>query len=167
MVLRTRQGLPTATEKGGMSLVTTDPAPMVDPSPMVTPGKMTTLPPIQQSLPMRTGWPNSTNLRRESTLTSWPAVKMLTLGPHWTRSPIRIKLVSRAVKLVGSDWDLSGRYPRRIDDLLEVDEAVAPDGNVGAVIRAERRLDEGARADVAHNLLQQLETNVDDLLVRD
>ncbi|EHA27185.1 hypothetical protein ASPNIDRAFT_138151, partial [Aspergillus niger ATCC 1015] len=76
------------------SLVTTEPAPIVEPSPMVTPGKMTTLPPIQQSSPMRIGWPNSTNLRRDSTLTSCPAVKRLTLGPNCTRSPMMIKLVS-------------------------------------------------------------------------
>ena len=56
----TRQGLPTATTPAGMSLVTTDPAPMTLLSPMVTPGQMTTLPPIQTLLPMRTGLPNST-----------------------------------------------------------------------------------------------------------
>ena len=57
---KTRQGLPTATTPAGMSLVTTDPAPMTLLSPMVTPGQMTTLPPIQTLLPMRTGLPNST-----------------------------------------------------------------------------------------------------------
>ncbi|PYI33762.1 hypothetical protein BP00DRAFT_305350, partial [Aspergillus indologenus CBS 114.80] len=51
-------------------LVTMEPAPIVEPSPIVTSGRMTTFPPIQQSLPIVTGWPNSTNLRRESTLTS-------------------------------------------------------------------------------------------------
>ena len=50
-------------------------------------------------------------------------------------------------------------------ELLEVDEAIAPDGDVGAVVREERGLDKGARAYLAHDLLQQLEANVDDLLV--
>ena len=36
---KTRQGLPTATTPAGMSLVTTDPAPMTLLSPMVTPGR--------------------------------------------------------------------------------------------------------------------------------
>ncbi len=36
----TRAGLPTASECGGISLVTTEPAPIVQPSPMVTPGQI-------------------------------------------------------------------------------------------------------------------------------
>jgi len=51
-VLTTRAGLPTATDRGGTSLVTTEPAPIVEPSPMVTPGRMIAPPPIQQSAPM-------------------------------------------------------------------------------------------------------------------
>ncbi|KAH7015933.1 hypothetical protein EDB80DRAFT_567050, partial [Ilyonectria destructans] len=51
-------------------LVTTAPAPTVHPRPMVTPGRITTLPPIQQSSSILIGWPNSTNLIRESTLVS-------------------------------------------------------------------------------------------------
>ncbi|KAK4031682.1 hypothetical protein C8A01DRAFT_21142, partial [Parachaetomium inaequale] len=47
----TRAGVPMATLQGGMSLVTTKPAPMVLSSLMATPGKTTTWPPIQQSLP--------------------------------------------------------------------------------------------------------------------
>ena len=65
----TRQGLPTATTPAGISLVTTDPAPMTLLSPMVTPGQMTTLPPIQTLLPIRTGLPNSTPLMRGATAT--------------------------------------------------------------------------------------------------
>jgi hypothetical protein len=49
-------GEPTAIEKLGISLVTTEPAPTVVPWPMVTPGKMTVFPPIQQSLPMVTSF---------------------------------------------------------------------------------------------------------------
>ena len=96
----TRHGLPTATEKGGMSFVTTDPAPIVQPSPIVIPGRMMTIPPIQQSFPMKTGWPNSTNFLRDKILVSCPAVYMLTFGPNWTLSPTTIRLVSKAVKLI-------------------------------------------------------------------
>ncbi len=55
----TRAGLPTATECGGMSLVTTAPAPMTQPSPMVTPPNTVTLPPNQQFEPMTIGLPYS------------------------------------------------------------------------------------------------------------
>ena len=41
----TRQGLPAAKERGGMSLVTTLTAPITEPSPIVTPGQTTTLAP--------------------------------------------------------------------------------------------------------------------------
>ena len=53
--LITLQGLPTATTLDGMSLVTTEPAPMVTLSPIVTPGSMVTLPPIQTLFPIVTG----------------------------------------------------------------------------------------------------------------
>lgn len=43
----TLQGLPNARELGGMSLVTTLPAPMTEPSPIVTPGRTTTFAAIQ------------------------------------------------------------------------------------------------------------------------
>ena len=42
----TLHGFPTATVFDGISLTTTEPAPMVTLSPMVTPGRMVTLPPI-------------------------------------------------------------------------------------------------------------------------
>lgn len=51
----TLHGLPTATVLEGMSLTTTEPAPMVTLSPMVTPGRMVTLPPIHTLSPMVTG----------------------------------------------------------------------------------------------------------------
>ena len=44
-----------ATTRGGMSCVTTLPAPITAPSPIVTPCVMTACPPIQTSLPIRTG----------------------------------------------------------------------------------------------------------------
>lgn len=51
-VLTTLAGLPTATDRAGTSLVTTEPAPIVLPSPIVTPGRMMQPPPSQQSAPM-------------------------------------------------------------------------------------------------------------------
>lgn len=51
---RTRQGEPTARLYGGISLVTTEPAPITHPSPMLTLGQMVTLPPSQQLSPMVT-----------------------------------------------------------------------------------------------------------------
>ena len=52
----TRAGTPAAKLPAGMSLVTTEPAPMTQPSPMVTPGQTVTFAPNQQSLPMCTGF---------------------------------------------------------------------------------------------------------------
>ena len=46
----TLHGQPAAKDIGGMSRVTTAPAPMTQPSPIVTPGQMTTLAPNQQSM---------------------------------------------------------------------------------------------------------------------
>ena len=49
-------GLPTASELSGISFVTTAPAPITQPFPMMTPGQITAFPPIQQSLPIVTGF---------------------------------------------------------------------------------------------------------------
>ena len=57
--LMTLQGLPTATVFDGISLTTTEPAPMVTLLPMVTPGRMVTLPPIHTLWPMVTGFAHS------------------------------------------------------------------------------------------------------------
>ena len=54
-LLITLQGLPTAITFDGISLTTTDPAPMVTLSPIVTPGKIVTLPPIHTFFPIVTG----------------------------------------------------------------------------------------------------------------
>jgi hypothetical protein len=51
----TLAGLPTATEYGGTSRVTTEPAPITAPSPIVTPFKILTLNPTQALFPMTTG----------------------------------------------------------------------------------------------------------------
>ena len=51
----TLQGTPAAKELAGISLVTTDPAPITAPSPMVTPGVITELDPIHTSFPITTG----------------------------------------------------------------------------------------------------------------
>ena len=52
----TRQGTPAAKLLGGMSRVTTLPAPITQLSPMVTPGQTVTDAPNQQLLPMWTGF---------------------------------------------------------------------------------------------------------------
>ncbi|KAI1502674.1 hypothetical protein F5X99DRAFT_378063 [Biscogniauxia marginata] len=57
--LKTLAGLPHATMKGGISLVTTLPAPMVQPRPIVTPGRTIQFPPNQQSSPIVIGAPFS------------------------------------------------------------------------------------------------------------
>lgn len=58
----TLHGLPTATTSDGISLVTTEPAPMVTLSPIVTPGRIVTLPPIQTLLPIETGSAHSSRV---------------------------------------------------------------------------------------------------------
>ncbi|KAL4736790.1 hypothetical protein BDV11DRAFT_207321 [Aspergillus similis] len=128
MVFMTLQGLPTATENGGISFVTTLPAPIVHPSPILTPGRITTFPPIQQSSPMNTGWPNSTNLRRDR------------MDVSCTRSPMTIRLVSRARR-------------RRGRDVLEIHKALLPNHNITPIVWPKWRLDEGAFANPSNNIL--------------
>ena len=70
----TLQGLPTATTLDGMSLVTTDPAPMVTLSPIVTPGRMVTLPPIQTLFPIVTGSAHSFRVFLSAGSVLWHAV---------------------------------------------------------------------------------------------
>ncbi|KAK4138399.1 hypothetical protein BT67DRAFT_370290, partial [Trichocladium antarcticum] len=95
----TLAGVPRATLHGGMSLVTTAPAPIAQPSPMVTPGKTTTWPPIQQSSPMVMGLAYSIKSRRLCTSVSCVADNSETLGPNMTRSPIVTMAQSRMVRL--------------------------------------------------------------------
>ena len=80
----TLQGFPTATTLSGISLVTTEPAPMVTLLPMVTPGSMVTLPPIHTLSPMVTGSAHSLRVLRSTGSVLWHAVYMLTLGPMKT-----------------------------------------------------------------------------------
>ena len=61
-------GLPKATTFGGISFVTTDPAPMTDLFPIVTPGRIVTFPPIQTSEPMVMGFALSSPLIRSCAL---------------------------------------------------------------------------------------------------
>ncbi|KAI1354468.1 hypothetical protein F5Y01DRAFT_251199 [Xylaria sp. FL0043] len=77
-----------ATEKSGISFVTTLLAPIVQPLPIVTPGMMVVLPPIQQSSPMVTGLAYSIPSRRDCTSVSCVAANMKTNGPNCTRLPI-------------------------------------------------------------------------------
>lgn len=55
----TLHGFPTAKLLGGISFVTTLPAPITLPSPIVTPGNTTTLPPNHVLLPTLIGSANS------------------------------------------------------------------------------------------------------------
>ncbi|KAI1492484.1 hypothetical protein F5X96DRAFT_379910 [Biscogniauxia mediterranea] len=95
-------GLPHATIKGGMSLVTTLPAPIVHPRPMVTPGRTTQFPPNQQSSPIVIGDPVSGPLVPLRTLGSVGCVpeKKEQFGPITTRSPTVMRLVSIQVELL-------------------------------------------------------------------
>lgn len=72
--LTTFAGAPTATQYSGISFVPILPAPIVHPFPIYTPSKIIVPPPIQTSSSIRTMCPNSTNLIREETLVSWPAL---------------------------------------------------------------------------------------------
>ncbi|KAI0552979.1 hypothetical protein F4679DRAFT_31919 [Xylaria curta] len=100
--LMTLAGFPTATMKGGMSLVTTLPAPIVQPRPMVTPAKTITFPPSQQSSPMIIGAPSSgpfVPLRTRGSV-GWPPEKKEQLGPNKVRSPMMMGAVSIQVELL-------------------------------------------------------------------
>ncbi|KAH9898930.1 hypothetical protein F4778DRAFT_177860 [Xylariomycetidae sp. FL2044] len=81
---------------GGMSFVTTLPAPMVHPRPMVTPGRTMTLPPIQQSSPIVIGAPYSGPLvpLRTRGSVGWVPEKKEQLGAMRVRSPTIMGLVS-------------------------------------------------------------------------
>lgn len=61
----TRAGTPYATENSGMSLVTSDPAPIVQPFPIVTPGRTVVPAPSQQSSPIVTGRVKTIPSRRD------------------------------------------------------------------------------------------------------
>ncbi|KAI8949565.1 hypothetical protein F4801DRAFT_394951 [Xylaria longipes] len=97
----TLAGFPAATMKGGMSLVTTLPAPIVQPRPMVTPARTVTFPPNQQSSPMVIGAPSSGPFRPFRTLGSvgWLPEKKEQLGPIKVRSPTVMGAVSIHVEL--------------------------------------------------------------------
>ena len=86
--MTTLAGDPIATEKAGISFVTTLPAPMVQPFPILTPGRMIVFPPIQQSFKIVTSLAYSSPSRLDWSSVSWVAAKMLTPGPNETLSPI-------------------------------------------------------------------------------
>ena len=93
------QGFPKAVTLEGISLVTTEPAPIVTLSPIVTPGHMQTLPPIHTLFPIFIFFPNSNPLFLNSTLIGWPAVYIPTLGPRKTLSPKVTSQTSKITKL--------------------------------------------------------------------
>ena len=82
----------------GMSLVTTEPAPIVQLLPILIPGKIVTEPPIQQLFPIVTGHAHSWRVLRSMGLVLWHAVYMDTLGPMKTSSPIMTIASSNTVK---------------------------------------------------------------------
>jgi hypothetical protein len=69
----TRQGFPAARTFGGMSRVTTLPAPIVELSRMVTPGQTMTPPPIHTLSPIVTGFAGSGPRMRCSASSGWVA----------------------------------------------------------------------------------------------
>ena len=74
MARTTRQGLPTAITLGGMSRLTTLPAPITEPEPMVTPGSTVTFPPNHTLSPTAMGRANSSPAFRVWASRGWPAV---------------------------------------------------------------------------------------------
>jgi hypothetical protein len=138
--LTTLAGEPIATENGGMSLVTTLPAPIVHPFPIVIPGIITVFPPIQQSFPIVTSLAYSTPSRRDWISVSWVAAKMLTPGPNNTLSPIWTIPQSSTVKL----HIVSDELPLHFEDLntLEVCVDIRTNGYIASIINPERRVNE-------------------------
>lgn len=97
--LITLQGTPTATHPGGISLLTTLPAPMVTLSPIVTPGSTVTPAPIHTLLPIVMGRAYSRPLLRNSTSSGCPAVVKQQPGPIKTLSPNTTGAASRITRL--------------------------------------------------------------------
>ena len=74
MYFITLQGFPAATTLSGISLVTTEPAPIVTLLPIVTPGSIVTLPPIHTLSPTLTGFAHSFLVLRSTGSVLWQAV---------------------------------------------------------------------------------------------
>lgn len=94
-----RHGLPTASIRGGMDLVTTLPAPMTVPSPISTPGRITTLAAIQAWFPIFMGRAAISPSRRWSSCKAWVMVIREQLGPIMTWSPIVTSASFRMLRL--------------------------------------------------------------------
>ena len=106
-----RQGLPIARQPGGISWVTTLPAPITESRPIVTPGRTITPPPIQTFSPMLIGrayvWKKGRGMdgchpstSRSPAFTGWAAVYSCTLEAISVLSPITILLQSIKVQLI-------------------------------------------------------------------
>lgn len=74
-----------------------------------------------------------------------------------------IKLVSRAVKL--DSFSVKTLLHACVYS-LEIDEAIAANDNVTAIVGVEWGFHKGSRADFTHHLLQQLVAHVGNLLIR-
>ena len=114
--------------------MTTLPAPMTVREPIVTPGQMMAPPPTQTSEPISTGLPNSC-VRAQ-------------LGVHRMRGGV--DLHGRAEQRVVADADLAHVE----HDAVEVEEALAAEVDVRAVVAKERRLHPDIVAAGAEQLAQ-------------
>jgi hypothetical protein len=96
----TRHGLPAATTPGGMSPVTTLPAPMTDPFPILDPFKMIDRAPTKTSSPIAipsSGHGSGTgSCLRGTVSTGWKSVSATTTSaPRRTRSPIATEVAAQ------------------------------------------------------------------------
>lgn len=85
-----RQGTPAATTFGGISWVTTEPAPMIAPSPIVTPGNIKAPAPTQVPSQIRIALPSTDAARRDDSPSSCVEVTRATRCPRATSFPIVI-----------------------------------------------------------------------------
>lgn len=95
----TLQGFPTAITYGGISLVTTEPAPMIAPSPMVTPGHTVTFAPSQTQSPITMGLLLKQPAYRSSLSMAWLVQIKEQPGPIKALCPISILFESNKVQL--------------------------------------------------------------------
>ena len=115
----TRQGFPAATTPGGISPLTTLPAPMTDPSPMVEPLRTIERAPMKTSSPMTTRSASfgsgGAAYRRGIASISWKSVSATrTSAPNSTRSPTDTCVAAQiVVPLSPTSAPMSIRAPSR------------------------------------------------------
>ena len=145
-----------ATEKLGMSFVTTLPAPTVTPSPIFTPGMMTVFPPIQQSFPIATSLAYSTPSRLDCTSVSCVAAKICTPGPKSVRSPmVTIPQSNIVILRCAISFHCNSFCAWR--SLLEVCIETSTKRDVTSIVNMERRVDECSLANRSYDLFKHCE----------